>query len=373
MESSESPPKKPESLGFRILTIVLVVLALWALYQQFGGWFRPVPEPRAVTPRGDLADEEKTTIDIFENAAPSVVYITSVAVRQDRFGLNIMEIPRGTGSGFIWDAAGHIVTNFHVVENASRLKVTLYDHSTRNAEVIGAEPDKDIAVLRISPRGSPLVPIPIGESNDLRVGQNVFAIGNPFGLDYTLTTGVVSALGRSIQSVTRRTIEDVIQTDAAINPGSSGGPLLDSAGRVIGMNTAILASPSGPSAGIGFAVPIDTVRRVVPDLIAHGRVVRPTLGIMAANEQVTRRQSISGVLIIHVQSDSGAEMAGLRGTQKRPDGSIQRGDIIVRVEDTEVGSLNELLDALEHFKVGDTVKVEYIRDGKTHTAQVALQ
>jgi S1-C subfamily serine protease len=372
MDSPYSRPKRPDSVSFRILTIILVVLALWVLYQQFGGWFRPIPEPRAVTPRGDLADEEKTTIEIFENAAPSVVYITSLAIRQNLYGLNVTEIPQGTGSGFIWDDAGHVVTNFHVIENATSLKVMLHDHSTRNAEVVGVAPDKDIAVLRISPRRSRLAPIPIGESSDLRVGQSVFAIGNPFGLDYTLTTGVVSALGRSIRSVTNRTIEDVIQTDAAINPGNSGGPLLDSAGRVIGVNTAIY-SPSGSSAGIGFAVPIDIVRRVVPDLIAHGRVMRPKLGIISASGQITRRLGVAGVLIMHVQSDSGAEAAGLRGTHQQPDGSIQVGDIIVRVEDTEVGSLNELLDTLEDFKVGDAVEVEYIREGRTHTTNVTLQ
>ncbi|HTS03462.1 MAG TPA: trypsin-like peptidase domain-containing protein, partial [Thermoanaerobaculia bacterium] len=209
--------------------------------------------PRPVTARGDLASDEKATIELFQRCSPSVVYITTLARRPVNF-FEMTEVAQGTGSGFVWDRQGHIVTNFHVIENSDSLVVTLADQSNWKATLVGAEPDKDLAVLRIGAPEAKLPPILVGTSHDLKVGQKVFAIGNPFGLDETLTTGIVSALGRTIESVTGRKIQDVVQTDAAINPGNSGGPLLDSAGRLIGVNTQI-ASPSGASAGIGFAVP----------------------------------------------------------------------------------------------------------------------
>jgi S1-C subfamily serine protease len=230
----------------------------------------PNAVPRAVTPRGDLAEDEKTTIAIFRQASPSVVHITTLALRQDAFSLDLFQIPRGTGSGFVWDQDGHVVTNYHVIQGADAARVTLADQSSWTARLVGAYPDKDLAVLMIDAPKNRLRPIPVGTSHDLQVGQKVFAIGNPFGLDQSLTTGVISALGREIESVTRQTIKDMIQTDAAINPGNSGGPLLDSAGRLIGVNTAIF-SPSGAYAGIGFAIPVDEVNRVVPKLIRHGK------------------------------------------------------------------------------------------------------
>jgi S1-C subfamily serine protease len=229
--------------------------------------------PRVVTPRGDLAEEEKATIELFRQASKSVVYITAIALRRDAFSLNVYEIPEGTGSGFMWDEEGHIVTNYHVIRTANGCQVTLADNSTYSAELVGAAPAKDLAVLRIDAPKRLLRPIPVGTSRDLLVGQKVFAIGNPFGLDQTLTTGVISALNREIQSVARQPIQGVIQTDAAINPGNSGGPLLDSAGRLIGVNTAIF-SPSGAYAGIGFAIPVDTVNEVVPKLIQQGQKAR---------------------------------------------------------------------------------------------------
>jgi len=214
--------------------------------------------PRAITPRGDLAEEEKTTIALFRQASPSVVHITTLAVRQDAFSLDVFQIPQGTGSGFVWDNQGRIVTNFHVIRDADAAQVTLADHSSWKARLVGAYPDKDLAVLMVDAPKDRLHPIAIGTSHDLQVGQRLFAIGNPFGLDQSLTTGIISALGREIESVNRRAIKDMIQTDAAINPGNSGGPLLDSSGRLIGVNTAIY-SPSGASAGIGFAIPVDEV------------------------------------------------------------------------------------------------------------------
>ena len=240
--------------------------------------------PREVTPRGDLSEIEKTNIDIYKKAKPSVVHITSIALERDEWSLNVQEVPEGTGSGFIWDDGGHIVTNYHVIKDAQAASVMLADHTPWRASLVGAAPDKDLAVLHIDAPKSQLVPITIGSSEDLQVGQMAYAIGNPFGLDLTFTTGVISALGREIQSVTRRSIKNVIQTDAAINPGNSGGPLLDSAGRLIGVNAAIY-SPSGGNIGIGFAIPVDEVNRVVPVLIKKGKLDRAGLGAQILADQ----------------------------------------------------------------------------------------
>lgn len=248
--------------------VLLFLLLIWLLAERFGAYRHdPDAVPRAITPRGDLAQDEQTTIDLFRNASPSVVYITTVALRTDRYSLNLFEIPRGTGSGFVWDDEGHIITNFHVIRGASAARVTLADHTTWEARPAGTAPHQDLAMLHINAPRHRLRPLAIGTSSGLQVGQKVFAIGNPFGLDQTLTTGIISALGREITSGTGRTIRGVIQTDAAINPGNSGGPLLDSAGRLIGVNTAIY-SPSGSSAGIGFAVPVDTVNQVASQLLS---------------------------------------------------------------------------------------------------------
>jgi S1-C subfamily serine protease len=270
------PPRRPRpasplgSLLVIVLTVLLTVAATVGALKLHDHLVTPVggAEPRAVTPRGDLMDLEKTTVNIYNNAKPSVVHITTTGLRRDAF-FNVQEVPEGTGSGFIWDDLGHVVTNYHVVRNARSVYVTLWDQTTYEGTVIGAQPNKDLAVLRIDAPKAKLRPIPVGKSADLQVGQKAFAIGNPFGLDHTLTTGVVSALNRQIESVTHEAIKGAIQTDAAINPGNSGGTLLDSAGRLIGVNTAIY-SPSGTSAGIGFAIPVDTVNEVVPQLIAKG-------------------------------------------------------------------------------------------------------
>jgi S1-C subfamily serine protease len=324
-----------------------------------------------VAPRGDLAEDEKSTISLFREASPSVVYITTATVRRDQFSFNLMEIPRGTGSGFIYDRQGHVVTNYHVLQDADTATVTLSDQSTWHARLVGAEPDQDLAVLRIDAPGERMRPILIGASNDLLVGQKVFAIGNPFGLDQTLTTGVISGVGREITSVTNRKISGVIQTDAAINPGNSGGPLLDSAGRLVGVNTAIY-SPSGAYAGIGFAVPVDTVNRIVPQLIQHGRVARPALGIVP-DDRVTRRLGVDGVLIMGIFPDSGAEQAALRATQFDNAGNVLLGDIIVAVDGVPTPTAEKLLDALEKHQVGDTVSVTIMRDRRQLSVDVVLQ
>ncbi len=327
-------------------------------------------DARPITARGDLAEDEKSTIELFKRASPSVVYITTLSRRAVNF-FEMTDVPRGTGSGFLWDRNGHVVTNFHVLEGSDSSVVTLSDQTNWKATLVGVEPDKDLAVLRISAPPEKLTPILVGTSKGLQVGQKVFAIGNPFGLDETLTTGIVSALGRTIEAVTSRKIQDVIQTDAAINPGNSGGPLLDSAGRLIGVNTQI-ASPSGASAGIGFAVPVDTVNAVVPELIAHGRIVRPRLGITPATESVARQLGVTGVLVLGVADGSGAAKAGLRGTERDQDGSLVLGDIIVGVADRDVTNYDDLVSALEKQKIGDAVRVRIVRDSREKTVDVTL-
>jgi S1-C subfamily serine protease len=285
-----------------------------------------------------------------------------------------MRVPRGTGSGFIWDEQGHVVTNLHVVQGATEAQVSLADRRSYPATLVGASPEHDLAVLRIEvPDGMP-PPLPIGTSGDLRVGQSVLAIGNPFGLDHTLTTGVVSALDRSIDNEVGGDIEHLIQTDAAINPGNSGGPLIDSAGRLIGINTAIY-SPSGAYAGIGFAVPVDTINRVVPRLIAFGRYVRPTIGISADDElgeRLLESIGIDGVLVLGVMPDSPAARAGLRATQSTFGGRIVLGDVVRAIDGRPVKSFAQLMGYLDEHEVGDEVTVKLWRNGDDVDVTLAL-
>jgi S1-C subfamily serine protease len=286
--------------------------------------------------------------------------------------LNLYQIPQGTGSGFVWDTKGNIITNFHVIQNAAVAQVTLGDQSNWKAQVVGVAADKDLAVLRIAAPAERLRPIPMGTSKELQVGQSVFAIGNPFGLDQSLTTGVISALGREIDSVTRRPIQEVIQTDATINPGNSGGPLLDSAGRLIGVNTQIY-SPTGASAGIGFAIPVDTVNRIVPELIRSGKIIRPGLGVELAEEQIARKIGISGVLIVDVMRGGPAAKAGIRPTRRESSGRVILGDVITAIDGKKVESPNDLFLMLENRQVGDIVTVVLLRDGKTIQTKVTLE
>jgi S1-C subfamily serine protease len=326
---------------------------------------------RPTDPRGELGADERATINLFKESSKSVVYITSLAMRRDYFSFDLMEIPQGTGSGFVWDTQGHIITNFHVIENASAAQVTLDNQQSYPAELVGVEQDKDIAVLKIDLKGAPLKPIAVGTSSDLLVGQKVLAIGNPFGLDQSLTTGIISALGREIKSATGRPITGVIQTDAVINPGNSGGPLLDSAGRLIGMNTAIY-SPTGASVGIGFAVPVDTVNRIVEQLIRYGKVVRPTLGIVFAEDHVMKRLGMKGALVLDLTPRSGAAAAGLRATKRDRFGRVQLGDIVVQIDGKNVTSTNDIYKALDNHEVGDTVSLQVDRQGKRETISVKL-
>ncbi|MBN1984113.1 MAG: trypsin-like peptidase domain-containing protein [Chitinivibrionales bacterium] len=311
-------------------------------------------------------------MSVFEKCSPSVVFITSKSIQRDFFSMDIFEIPQGAGSGFIWDAKGHIVTNFHVIQNADNISVKLSNGKTYDGKIIGVAPNKDLAVLKIAASNQELQPVEPGSVTDLKVGRKVLAIGNPFGLDQTLTIGIISALGRQIQSVTGRTIHNVIQTDAAINPGNSGGPLLNSKAQLIGVNTAIM-SPSGTSAGIGFAVPVDIVKSVVPQLIRFGKEVRPGLGVQLLSDDISRRNNINGVIIASVMQASSAQKAGLRGIKRTFYGEFVLGDVIVGINDVKVASNDELSEELEKYKVGQTITVQLLREGKKISVSVVLQ
>ncbi len=351
-----------------LLLAIFVILLAGVAWNQ--GTRSSQEGQREVQPRGDLLREEQVIIEIFRRTSPSVVHINTRSIRRVENMFFVRSIPeRGSGSGFIWDQSGHIVTNYHVVVSAlrsrdSEIRVTLGDHSTYLAEVVGVGKSKDLAVLRIRAPREKLKPLPVGESSNLLVGQRVLAIGNPFGLDQTLTTGVISALDRQIESLLGTPIYNVIQTDAAINPGNSGGPLLDSSGRLVGVNTAI-ASPSGVYAGIGFTIPVDTVRRVVPDLIEHGQIKRPILGVHV----MSLTASYSGVLVLDVISGGSAERAGIRPTRETRRGMVL-GDIIVAVNGRSTPTVDALTSVLEYYQVGDTVTVSLLRSVKNHTEKV---
>jgi S1-C subfamily serine protease len=327
----------------------------------------PVTEPALPTNRREeapvtiITDSEKATIDLFENAAPSVCFITTISTQEDYWSRDISEIPKGTGSGFIWDMEGHIITNYHVIEAGNKFKVSLNDRSIWEATLVGVEKNKDLAVLKIDAPKDKLKPIAIGNSSKLRVGQSVYAIGNPFGLDQSLTTGVISALGREIKSIGGVPIRDVIQTDAAINPGNSGGPLLDSSRRLIGVNTMIY-SPSGASAGIGFSIPVDEVNWVVSDLIKYGKVKRPVLGVVPLPQQYAQNWGFEGVMILSLEPSGGAARAGLKAIERDRNGEVIFGDIISAIDGKKISTNNDLILTLEKYKEGDKVQIDYIRD-----------
>ena len=317
-------------------------------------------------------DDEANTTEVFQRASPAVVFVTSSELRRQRFTRNITEIPRGAGSGFVWDAqSGLVVTNYHVVSGADRLTITLADEQAFQAEVVGLAPERDLAVLRIIDPPGNLTELPVGDSSELSVGRKVMAIGNPFGLDTTLTVGVVSALDREIQSPSNRTIRGVIQTDAAINPGNSGGPLLNSLGQLVGVNTAIF-SPSGGSAGIGFAIPVNTVSEVIPQLIAFGKIMRPVLGVELASDRWLRRYRVDGVPIVRTYRGFPAENAGMVGARRGSRGEIILGDVIVEIEGERVANNDEFLSAMEKHRVGDTIDIVTTREGVEKRFRVEL-
>jgi S1-C subfamily serine protease len=356
----------------------VLALSLWAMAAD---WGKPLGgtydgadgKPRPVAPApAELGSDERATMAVFERATKSVVFIANTAIQRDIWSFDTMEVPQGSGSGFVWSKQGYIVTNFHVIYGADTIKVTLADRSEHQAKIVGADPDHDLAVLQIKVSENLMEPLAVGASHDLRVGQKVLAIGNPFGLDHTLTTGVVSALGRTIKSMSNRTIEGVIQTDAAINPGNSGGPLLDSSGRLIGVNTQIV-SPSGAYAGIGFAVPVDTVNRIVPELIKHGKLIRPGLGVSLVPDSIAKRWGIKGLVIGKVSRGGSADRAGLRGARETQAGRIELGDIVVAIDGKTVETIDDMLDVMEAHKVGDQVTLDIIRANKRQQLSLTLQ
>jgi 2-alkenal reductase len=349
-----------------LLVVVLVVLGLFVAKPYVDAMLFSATTPRAIEPRGDLAEAERSTIAIFERVSPSVVQIAGRAER----ATSALEGEGGvqSGTGFVWDQAGHIVTNAHVVEGIATVAVRFASGEVFQAETVGAAPNYDTAVIRLRNARNLPPPLPIGSSADLKVGQAAFAIGNPFGLDQSLTTGIISALKRRLPTSGGREIVGVIQTDAAINPGNSGGPLLDSGGRLIGVNTAIF-SPTGAYSGVGFAIPVDVVNRVVPELIRNGRVPIPGIGIVAANEAISTRMGVEGVVVVRTAPDSPASRAGLRGVDPR---SGTLGDVIVGADGQKVRRLADLTDQLEKLGVGKTTELAVLRDGRTVTVRVDI-
>ncbi len=335
-----------------------------------GGDAKPGTGIAPLTP-GAATEDERNTVSIFRAVAPSTVFVTQKREVMDFFTRESQEIDAGSGSGFVWDDKGHIVTNFHVVDGATALTVQLYDGRSLPARVVGTAPRKDIAVIQVDAADLKAIPVLPAEGL-IEVGQKTVAIGNPFGLDYTLTTGVVSAVGRELPGAGGVSIREMVQTDAAINPGNSGGPLLNSAGQLIGMNTMIV-SPSGQSAGIGFAVPVQTIRRAVPQLIAHGKLVQVGLGIrIDPRGRLERRLGVEGVILLAVPSGSPAAQAGLQGV-KEARGRFELGDVIVGIGEETVENYDDLYNALDAYRAGDSVPV-HVRgsDNKRRTAKVQV-
>jgi len=366
-----------DSNHFRYLLIagLLGSAGLGYLFAQMNGEnpvvSRPAVADQPTTQEAPINPEDQRNIALFQRSSPAVVNINTLDRRMDLYSRQVLETARGSGSGFVWDNDGHIVTNYHVIQGASGAQVILDDNTVYRAQLVGVSPDHDLAVLKIDMKDQPTTPLPLGDSDALQVGQTVFAIGNPFGLDHTLTKGIISALGREITAVSGQQIADVVQTDAAINPGNSGGPLLDANGRVIGVNTAIF-SPSGASNGIGFAVPIGTVRRVVPQLIEFGEYRRPDLGIRM-DERISQRLlsqvGAKGVLVLGIEPGSGAESAGLIPTRRAENGAILLGDIIESVNGKQVSSVSDLQLILDSLRPGQTVSC-HVRRGKQTVADI---
>lgn len=366
----------PDRTRRLVLALVLIFLGLAVVQPYVTALLYSARTPRMIAARGDLAESEKSTIALFERASPSVVHVFAQAAAQDRGLLDIENEEEGqgggtqTGTGFVWDAAGHVVTNTHVVQAAAQsggsVSVRLSSGEVVSATLVGMAPSYDLAVLRLGRTAHLPPPLAIGSSADLKVGQSTFAIGNPFGLDHTLTTGVISAVRRRMPTSEGREVSGVIQTDAAINPGNSGGPLLDSAGRLIGVNTAIV-SPSGASAGIGFAIPVDVVNRVVPELIRAGRVRNPGIGIIAGQEATAARLGIDGVVVLRVLRNSPAAQAGIRGVDTQT-GTV--GDIIVSANGREVHRLSDLTAAIAEAGIGASVELGILRDNRLRKVRV---
>lgn len=363
--------------GYSRVNVWLVVLLLGLtgvmIYRQ-AFWHSPLlnanAQSRAVTPRGDLAADELSTIELFEQVSPAVVHVTSVAVLQNAFNMDVREMRAGTGSGFVWDTEGHIVTNLHVIRDGQGAVVTLADNTNHSARLVGFDAANDIAVLKIDVPPGVLTPIAVGESSNLKVGQKVFAIGSPFEFDHTLTTGVIGGLNRTF-GTDSGTIHNAIQTDAAINPGNSGGPLLDSAGRLIGVNSAIV-SESGGSHGIGFAIPVDLVNVAVPDLIRTGTISRPWLGVVV-REDTFRQNRLPGVLVTQIVPGGPADTAGIFPIRRGENLETLTGDQLLAINEDPIRTARDLLDLLTQYRAGDTVTVTILRDGEKRNVSVMLE
>jgi len=324
-----------------------------------------------------LLPSEKNNIQIFKQLSPLVVHVNNLRYQRQQFSLDISKVRAGEGSGFVWDSKGHIVTNYHVIRGAQEVTVSFKDGTTSSAKVIGIDPRKDIALIKVDLKDKSIKDFPIADSSKLLVGQKTIAIGNPFGLDQTLTIGVISALGRQFPSqIHGVTIRDMIQTDASINPGNSGGPLLDSRGYLIGMNTAII-SRSGASNGIGFAVPSNTIKRIVSQIIKHGKVIQPAIGVQLLDDRIAQEIGIIGVIVAEVLRGTPAAKSGLKGTKKNRYGSILLGDIIVKLDNQEIKSYDDVYNYLEKKQVGEFVEVTYIstspnQNQQTKTTRIKL-
>jgi S1-C subfamily serine protease len=373
-------PARKSSITQKWLIFILIVLIIGMTFELVS---RKLRQPASRIPvRSDLTQSELRTIELFRESSPSVVHIrtSEFALEAGQFNMNLQKTPQGSGSGFIWDRNGHIVTNFHVIQKADEATVTLADNTTWKAKLVGFEQSKDLAVLRINAPSEQLKPIKVGYSADLQVGQTVLAIGNPFGLDQTLTTGIISGLGREIISATGRSIRNVIQTDAAINPGNSGGPLLDSSGHLIGVNTAIY-STSHVYAGIGYAVPVDLISRFVPQLIRYGMIQIPSLNFTGIDDIVTRKLKINrllsqdahGVMVQDLIPGGAADLAGLKAISFDKTGNLVLGDLIMQLNEIPITNADDLLAALETHKVGDEVTLLIFRNNKKLKLKAKLQ
>jgi S1-C subfamily serine protease len=319
-----------------------------------------------------LTEDERNTIEIVKKTRNSVVYITNLQYVRDFFYSSDQPVPRGSGTGFVWDDEGHLVTNFHVIDEGDKFMVSLPDQRQVEATLIGRDATKDIAVLKLGQRVAGLAPVTIGTSRDLQVGQKVIAVGNPFGFDHTVTTGIVSALGRSMLGAGDVTIRDMIQTDASINPGNSGGPLLNSSGELIGMNT-MIASPSGASSGVGFAVPVDTIGKIVPQIIRFGKVTRPDIGgVQFVRDEIARRAGLEGAVVLQVSRGSQAYELGLRGLTRDNYGRLLVRDVVTGIDSKKIGSWDDLFSALDGYKIGDTVTLTLEREGKARRLAIQL-
>ncbi len=375
MSDAARPSKRePLRLVFQLVAAAFVIFCLTVILRFL--WGDRAGEGLVVgSEAAGLLTYERNTVEVFERASAAVVFVHNLQNQRNFWTLDVTEVQQGTGSGFLWDKAGHIVTNFHVVQGASRVAVTLIDGKTYEARIVGVEPRKDLAVLKIELLDTNVQPFgeKVADSAGILVGQKAIAIGNPFGLDHTLTVGTISAVGRSMSSIVQGvTIRDMIQTDAAINPGNSGGPLLDSQGRLVGMNTLILRN----STGIGFAVPSSTISRIVRQIVEFGRPTQAGIGVTIYDDRVSRsiaaQLGVKGMLLREVAPGSPADRAGLRGTSQDASGLLLLGDLVQSIDGAPIASYDDMYNAFEARQPGEVIEVGYFRDGQSQSVKVEV-